>query len=81
MALPILIALPTGEATNIVKKHKAGITVLPGNPEELSKKFLELAKDKDLVRRLSNHSLNAARNYDRKKLALEMLNHIEEAVT
>ena len=81
MALPILIALPSGEATNIVREHKAGINVLPGNPEQLSKKFLELAKDKELVRILSNQSLIAARNYDRKKLALDMLNHIEEVVT
>ncbi len=81
MGLPILISLPKGEATDIIKEHKAGVNVLPGNPEQLSKKFLELANDKELVKTLSSQSLNAARNYDRKKLALEMLNHIKEVVS
>jgi len=42
---------------------------------------LELARDKDLVRILSYQSLNAARNFDRKKLALEMLNYIKEVAS
>jgi hypothetical protein len=55
--------------------------VSPGCPKELSEKFLEIATDKELVRTLSYQSLNAARNFDRKKLALEMLNYIEEVVS
>jgi len=81
MGLPILIAVPIGEATNIVEKFKAGIKVSPGNPKELSEKFLELVKDEGLVARLSYQSLDAAKNFDRKKLALDMLNYIEEAVS
>lgn len=80
MALPILMAVPTGEATNIIQEHQAGINVLPGCPKQLSKNFLKLAKDKELVEKLSKQSLNASRNFDRKKLALRMLNHIEEVV-
>ena len=81
MGLPIIMAMPIGEATNIIEEHKAGISVSPGCPTELSEKFLELATDKELVRILSYQSLNAARNFDRKKLALEMLNHIGEVVS
>ena len=81
MGLPILMALPTGEATDIIEKYKAGINVSAECPKELSEKFLALAKDKELVRALSCQSLNAARNFDRKKLALKMLNHIEEVVS
>jgi len=81
MGLPILMAMPIGEATDIIEEHKAGINVSPGCPKQLSEKFLELAKDKELVRTLSCQSLNAARNFDRKKLALEMLNHLEEIVS
>lgn len=80
MGLPILMAVPTGEATDIVEKYKAGITVSAECPKELSEKFLALAKDKELVRTLSSQSLNSARNFDRKKLALKMLDHIEEVV-
>ena len=81
MGLPIIMAVPIGEATDIIEEYKAGISVSPGYPKELSEKFLELAKDKELVRTLSYQSLDAARNFDRKKLALEMLNHIEEVVS
>tara|TARA_Y100000389_G_C17450658_1_gene514560 strand:+ start:882 stop:2105 length:1224 start_codon:yes stop_codon:yes gene_type:complete len=81
MGLPILMAVPIGEATDIIEKYRAGINVSPGCPKELSEKFLTLAKDKELVGALSYQSLNAARNFDRKNLALEMLNHIEEVVS
>ncbi len=81
MGLPIIMAVPIGEATDIIEEYKAGINVSPGCPKELSEKFLELATDKELVRTLSYQSLNAARNFDRKKLALEMLNYIEEVVS
>ena len=80
MGLPIIMAVPIGEATDIVEEYKVGINVSPGCPKDLSEKFLELATDKELVRTFSNQSLNAARNFDRKKLALEMLNHLEEIV-
>ena len=81
MGLPILIVAPTGEATDIIEKYKAGHSVLPGRPKELSEKFLQLAADKELVRLLSDQSLNASQNFDRKTLALKMLNHIEEIVS
>ena len=81
MGLPIIIAVPIGEATNIIEEYMAGISVSPGCPTELSEKFLELAKDKELVRKLSNQSLNAAQNFDRKKLALEMLKYIKDVVS
>ncbi len=81
MGLPILMAVPIGEATEIIEKYKAGINVSPGCPKQLSEKFLELAMDKELVRMLSYQSLNAARNFDRNKLALTMLSYIEEVVS
>jgi len=81
MGLPIIMAVPIGEATDIIEEYKAGINVSPGYPKELSEKFLELAKDKELVRKLSNQSLNAAQNFDRKKLALEMLKYIKDVVS
>jgi len=81
MGLPILMAVPAGEATDIIEEYKAGINVSPECPKELSEKFLALAKDKELVKALSYKSLDAARNFDRKKLASEMLNHIEELVS
>jgi glycosyltransferase involved in cell wall biosynthesis len=81
MGLPILMAVPIGEATEIIEEYKAGINVSPESPKELSEKFLELAKDSELVTMLSCQSLKAAQDFDRKKLALTMLNYIEEVVS
>ena len=78
MGIPIIMSVPIGEATDIIEDYNAGINVSPESSKELSEKFLELARDKDLVRILSYHSLNGVRNFDRKKLALEMLNYIKE---
>ena len=80
MGLPILMAAPIGEATDIIKKYKAGINVSPECPEELSKKIVELEKDEELIARLSQQSFSAAQNFDRQKLALDMLYHIEKVV-
>ena len=80
MGLPILIVMPFGEATDIIEKYKAGIRVLPGHPKELSKKFSELANNKKLVRTFSYNSLKAVQNFNRKKMALKMLNHLEEVI-
>ena len=80
MGLPILISMPFGEATDLIEKYKAGIKVLPGHPKELSNKFLELANNKESLNIFSYNSLIAAPNFDRRKLALLMLNHLEEVI-
>jgi len=78
MGLPILIVVPDGEATDIIKAYKAGVLVPPEDPKELSQTILELANDKEMVKTLSQQCLVAAKNFDRKKMALEMLNYLEE---
>jgi glycosyltransferase involved in cell wall biosynthesis len=80
MGLPIIMSVPIGEATEIVETYEAGINVTPECPLELSRKILELANDMELMRKLSNQSLNASKDFDRRKLAVEMLNYIEDAV-
>ena len=80
MGLPILISMPFGEATDLIEKYKAGIKVSPGHPKELSNKFLELANNKESLNIFSYNSLIAAPNFDRRKLALLMLNHLEEVI-
>ena len=80
MGLPIIIAVPKGEATDIVEKNEVGLFSPPENPNKLSKMIYDLSIDKDLVRSLSLQSIITARKFDRKKLALEMLNHLEDLV-
>ena len=80
MGLPILISTPEGEATEIIKKHGAGVIVPAENAQKLSEKIIELAANKELVSALSLQSECSARHFDRKKLALDMLKHIQEVV-
>lgn len=76
--LPIIISVPKGEATKIIENTYSGIVVEPENPDQLSDSILSIYNDKDLYNRLALNSAIASKNYDRKTLALRMLQHIED---
>lgn len=78
MGLPIIIGVPKGEATNIIAKHDIGIIVEPENIIELQNAILKLVEDKELCKRLSHNSYQAANNYDRRTLANQMLKYLEQ---
>jgi glycosyltransferase involved in cell wall biosynthesis len=80
MGLPIIISVPEGESTDIIRTQKVGLVIPPENSNGFVKAILKLEKDEDLYRDLADHSLLAASNFNRKILALEMLSHIEELV-
>ncbi len=80
MGLPIIISVPEGESTDIIRTQKVGLVIPPENSNSFVKAILKLEKDEDLYRDLADHSLLAASKFNRKILALEMLSHIEELV-
>ena len=80
MGLPIVICLPEGEATEIIRNTNCGLVVLTERPDKLSEIILKLEKDIDLRKGFANASRIAAKNFNRKKLALDMLWHIEGVV-
>jgi len=81
MSLPIIISVPEGESTDIIRTHKTGLVIPPENSNRLVKAILEIEKDKHLYRDLAQNSLLAASKFNRKILASEMLCHIEEIVS
>ena len=78
MKIPIIISVPEGEATEIVITEKAGLIVPPENSNKLAGAILKIKNDIELHSNLAVNSGLAASKFNRKVLALDMLNHIEE---
>ncbi len=80
MSLPIIISVPEGESTDLIRTQKAGLVIPPKNSNRLYKEILKIKNDKNLYRELAENSRLAARKFNRKNLAIEMLSHIEKVV-
>ncbi|WP_299266800.1 glycosyltransferase family 4 protein [uncultured Psychrosphaera sp.] len=80
MGLPMIITAPIGEATEIVTETNSGIIVEPESPELLAKAIKELYCDREQLNKLAQNSSKAAEQYDRKRLAIQMLKKIKELV-
>lgn len=80
MGLPILMAVPEGEATQIVSDNECGIIVEPENARAIADAVVRLYSDKDLYERLSASSLQTAPRYSRDRLASEMLVILERVL-
>lgn len=80
MKLPIIISVPEGESTEIIRTQNAGLVIPPENPNSLYKAIQNMKKDNNLYNELAEGSLLAASKFNRKTLALEMLHHIEKVV-
>lgn len=72
MGLPIVIGVPEGEATNIVRMCDAGIVVTPESPKSIAEAVLHLYRDRELYERHSSASHRSAKTYSRDALALKM---------
>lgn len=81
MGVPIVMSLPTGEATGIVESTGCGVTVPSESPELLASRILELSKDPTKMNELKANSLAAADEYSRSKQARKMLTTLQEAIT
>jgi len=80
MGLPIIISVPEGESTQMIRNQKAGLVISPENPNRLAEALLNIKNDKNFYRELANNSRLAASNFNRKTVAIEMLSHIKKLV-
>lgn len=74
MGLPMLASAPNGEATEILLQTGAGDHTTPDSPAELATKILELFNNQEKLHDMATKSRNAAKTYNRKTLAENMLN-------
>jgi len=77
MGLPILIGVPEGEATEIVRQSGAGIVIPPENAVVMAAEIQGLADGPELCSQLRDKGVAAAVEYDRATLANDMLGVIQ----
>jgi hypothetical protein len=75
MGIPVLHGV-AGESADIVRKENVGLVFESDNALTLSHLLLELKQDTAILEELSVNALKAAPNYDRKNLALNMLEEL-----
>jgi glycosyltransferase involved in cell wall biosynthesis len=80
MGLPVVIAAPAGEATEIVAAENAGIVLPPENPDALTEAVRALRVDPGRARQLGQNALTAAPRYSREKQASEMIEVFDAAI-
>lgn len=80
MGLPILIAAPKGEASQIVVESGAGEWVEAGQPAKLAQAISHLYSNPDVLHKLTDASEAAAPNYSREQQATKMIKVIEKVV-
>lgn len=79
MGVPIVMSLPEGEATAIVRAADAGVCVPPENPAALAEALKRLAGDPAELARLRANARRAAPGYSRETQARKMLQVLEKA--
>lgn len=79
MGLPVLHGV-AGESADIVRDEQAGIVFEPENADELVAHLKSLQKDRAAYEGYRTHSLEAAKKYDRKAMAMKMLDVITQSV-
>jgi len=79
MGLPVLMALPSGEATKILERDGAGFAIPPEDPKALADAAQQLCGDKTLLKKLQKQSLAAAPLHSRKSQAQKMIDVLSAA--
>ena len=78
MQLPIILGVE-GESKEIIEKGRCGICIEPENSRELSAAVLQLYENPELRKSLALNGRRLVENdFDRQKLALEMLDVLEQ---
>lgn len=77
----MLIGVPKGEATALVESNNAGIVFEPENSIALCAAIDMLLSNEAERNQIKENCLAAAKRYDRKQLALNMLKELEGVVS
>jgi glycosyltransferase involved in cell wall biosynthesis len=80
MGLPILLATPRGEASEILEKEQVGMWIPPDNPAALSAAISVLKSDPERLSEFRKHSTAAAPRYTRKRQAELVLDAFTDAL-
>ena len=78
MGVPVLLSVPEGEATRIVRDAQVGRCVPPEDPRLLAAAISELAERPELVATLRSNALAVAPQFSRDDLATKMLSILRD---
>ena len=73
MGVPILMSVPNGEATAIVRRTGSGVCVPPDDAPAMAKEIMRLADAPEEVQLLRERAAQAAPQFSRGELAGRML--------
>lgn len=79
MGLPVLMALPQGEASEILETEKAGLHVRPEDPKALADAAIKLCDSRDLRTSFAKNSMAAAPRHSRETQAQQMISVLQAA--
>ncbi len=80
MGLPILLLLPEGEASRIIRDTGAGLVIPPEQPDKLAEVVIDLYGNPDKRSALAKASARAASSYSREQQAGKMLEVLKKVV-
>jgi glycosyltransferase involved in cell wall biosynthesis len=78
MGVPILMSLPEGEATRIVRATGSGVCVPPEDPQAMAEAVVHLADAPEQMQALRRQARAAAPRFSRETLAAQMLAMLQE---
>lgn len=78
MGLPVLMAMPEGEASQIVEKYNCGLSINSGNDDNMAASILKLKKNKINLEKFKKNALSASLNFSRDNQAKKMLGFLNQ---
>lgn len=81
MGIPILIGVPEGEATEIVKNTNSGVIVNSEDSSAIASSIIEMIEHSAQFCNLQQASKSAANQFDRSNLAIDMCKYISKLNT
>jgi colanic acid biosynthesis glycosyl transferase WcaI len=78
MGVPILMSLPEGEATGIIRRSGAGVCVPPEDPQAMAEAICQLADDPKTMTGLRQTAFRVAPDYSRQTQADRMVSLLEQ---
>ena len=78
MSIPILHCVE-GESADMINVDEVGLTAIPEDIENITDRLLTLSADDELCEQFKKNAVIAAKKYDRKAMAHDMLYLLEEA--
>ncbi|MFO7841076.1 MAG: glycosyltransferase family 4 protein [Fidelibacterota bacterium] len=79
MGKPLLLGLQ-GEAQRVVEKYRAGLSFEPENEDDFIEKLRILKRNKEFYKQCADGCIKLAKDYDRKKIAANMLEYIKTSI-